>query len=495
MIDRKMLYHSAVVLSFLQQIQGLISPFHETSSPRSRPLEAVPQRYRIERAQQKFLRIRPRNARGSRRLLELQTAVVSMVKTLPNGKNSSIDLHSMIHFGDEEYYSYFNNQDEFKYDNVFYELIVPQKLLHTNPDGSQSLKSVVGPPRNDKNTANSYGLKCQLDVISYTKHNWIHCDTTREEFIETTSTSSNEISSGDLSIWSLASTAAAPFTQYTSALLGPSTPSTVGSELLSVPSLRLFSNLFLEGGSLATLFRLLLWIFSPAPEVSILLLDWSSIVEPKPSGIGFSNVFIPVIESLITGNLSEARKLVFAQLLVSGQTAGGRDVNLVRKRNFITMTKLGKYIEGREGSFAILYGALHCQELQRELQKLGYSISEKNWRTAWTVSVPTLGSVSSGEFQSSQRGYGGKIWGAFAMQNSPDEIAIGLVAVPLYLMIGGYDWLGTLNNLAHCLDGGAFDDGLLIVVFYLMRHIALYLGLAKFAVNWDGEERLFEVED
>jgi hypothetical protein len=470
---------------------------HQTSSPLG-VLRAIPDRHWNDKREQKFLRIRYRNARGSRRILELQTAVVTMSKTLPNGKTSVIDLHSMLHFGDEQYFSFYSNDEYFKYEKVFYELLVSEDLLETNSDGSQSLKPADGknpicPPPSDKNTATSYGLTCQLDVIDYTKKNWIHCDATREEYQDIISASSGSPDE-PLSIWALASTATAPISQYTSALIRPFTPSTVGSELLRFSSMRLFTNLFLEGSALATLFRLLLWTFSPSPEVSILLLDWSSLVEPKPTGLGFSTVFIPVLESLVTGHIAEARRLVFAQLLVSSQTSGGRDENIVKRRNTIALRKLKTYLSQDDESVAVLYGAMHCPELQSSLQRMGYGVVSKDWRTAWSVSVPVFGTDST-DLKPGRKTYGGKLWGSFAMSTDPKEIGIGLVLVPLYLIVGGCDWLGTCKEVAHSLDHGTLIDALLLAFFYLMRHIALYLGLAKFAVNWDGDKSLFEAEE
>ena len=92
-----------------------------------------------------------------------------------------------------------------------------------------------------------------------------------------------------------------------------------------------------------SVFRLLLWIFSPSPEVSILLLDWSSLIDPKPTG-GMSPVFNPVLRSIVNGNWMEAKRLVFAQLLVSGQTAGGQDLVLVKGRNDVAMDVLKRTV-------------------------------------------------------------------------------------------------------------------------------------------------------
>ncbi len=488
----------------------------------------------------KYIRIQPRNVRGNRRIYELQTAVTTLAKTTPStGETSVIDLHSQLHFGDESYFTFYNDDKAFhtQYDHIFYELIVSDKLLQTNAtDGTRYLEPVssstsssrsgivrnrnpVAPPLSDENTADSYGLTCQLNVIDYTKEKWIHCDATREEYQSITSEGQNPNDASNNNnngtpIWAVASTATAPIQEYISALYRPITPSTANLDLSKLSSTRLFSNLFLEGNSLATLFRLLLWTFSPSPEVSILLLDWSSLINPKPTG-GVSPVFIPVMESLLSGNLNEARKLVFAQLLVSGQTSGGRDLNLVKRRNDVAIEKLMRTVNADidekktdaspvpvpalgSKKNALLYGAMHCQDLQSRFEKMGYQLRKVEWRTAWSVSVPTFGSAADMTTDNdtttrtrNSSSVGGLSWGNFALTSDPKDIAIGLVVVPVYLLIGGLDWLGTAQDIALSIDQGAILDGFFIGTFYLMRHLAMYLGLSKFVVSWDGEANLF----
>lgn len=458
----------------------------------------------------KYIRIQPRNVRGNRRAFELQTAVTTLSKVLPNGDVSAIDLHAQLHFGDDVYFQLYNEENfQSKYDQVFYELIVSEDMMQVNSNGSRYLaplqnspsknKNPIAPPPTDENTANSYGLNCQLNEIDYTKENWIHCDTTREEYHKIISDSNPDKSKinsiTNTPIWALASTATAPIQEYTSALFRPFTPSTANgnpNNASGFSSQRLFSNLFLDGDALARFFRVLLWSFSPSPEVSILLLDWSSLVDPKPTGM-ISPIFIPVMQAILTGNLQEARRLVFAQLLVSGQTSGGRDLLLVRKRNSVALQKfLGSIDEHEKSKNAMLYGAMHCKDLQSRFEKLGYSVSNVEWRTAWSVSVPTFGSGNMEEPTVSFAANKDKrSWGNFAMPVDPTDLGIGLVLVPLYLIIGGFDWIGTVKDIAQSLDGGSVVDSFAIAIFYLMRHLAMYLGLSKFVVEWDGEVKLF----
>mmetsp|Transcript_173 Transcript_173/g.254 ORF Transcript_173/g.254 Transcript_173/m.254 type:complete len:373 (-) Transcript_173:13-1131(-) len=332
---------------------GLISSLSSTNL-RMSPSNKSRNRFFTRKNPLKFLRIRPRRSRNNKqRTFELQTAVATLAKKLDDGTEIVVDLHAQLHFGEKGYFEFYNdkNFDE-KYDNIFYELIVSNDLLYTEKDGTRRLLPVrrdlrsnnpnpISPPPSDESTASSYGLTCQINGIDYTKPHWIHCDVTREEYLSFLS-SPNPIASNSMQpIWALSSTSMSPIQEYASALVRPSTPSSAKSSTSQFSSTHLFSNLFLPGANLASVLRILLWVLSPSPEVSILLLDWSSIVNPKPSGM-ISPIFVPCLESLLSGNLLNARKLIFAQLLVSGQTAGGQDLNLVRRRNSVALDTLSK---------------------------------------------------------------------------------------------------------------------------------------------------------
>jgi len=229
--------------------------------------------------------------------------------------------------------------------------------------------------------------------------------------------------------------------------------------------------------------------------------------------------------------------LVFAELLVSGQTVGGREVLVVKRRNGVALKILMDSIEGceverredaedgiRKGrsddsssisrrNYALLYGAMHCQDLQSRLEKMGYVLTNVEWRNAWSVTVPSLGiqkwmtvtkDVAVGQSPDGGGREGGKerdtdlpLTPTADFVSTNDNNAdgsigvIGLVVVPLYLLVGGLDWLGTVQDIASLLDARLWGDSIAIAIFYLMRHVALYLGLAKFVVEWDGEDALF----
>mmetsp|Transcript_21358 Transcript_21358/g.31695 ORF Transcript_21358/g.31695 Transcript_21358/m.31695 type:complete len:602 (-) Transcript_21358:220-2025(-) len=473
--------------------------------PKIKPLTLTTLKNEIPR----YIRIQPRTYRGNRRKFELQTAVTTFEKRIQNSENQNmetvtVDLHAQVHFGDPSYFNMYNDDAIFssKYDRVHYELVVDESMLQsveggstTNADSGKKRRRLlpmedgrnpIMPSQRDSQTAAQYGLSCQVDTINYGKNDkWIHADFTREEFArETAKPRNNNVNADSTSnIFTLASTATAaatslPGAEVFAALFRPATPST---PVTSRVTRRLFSNLFLPGDSFASAMRALLWTAVPCPEVSVLLLDWSSLL-PRPGG-GLSAVAVPVLECLLTGNLMEARRLVFSQMIVSGQSAeenSDRAENvIVGRRNARALDVLTRSIE-QDGcrKNALLYGGMHCRDLHRRLRDLGFVPKQTVWRTAWSVDVPSFGTGSNER--------GGVMSPAFAASSSLAAIAAGLVAVPLYLAIGGLDWIATVRDVTASIGEGQVSDGMLEVILYLVRHVALYLGLAKFVVEWDG---------
>mmetsp|Transcript_11159 Transcript_11159/g.22834 ORF Transcript_11159/g.22834 Transcript_11159/m.22834 type:complete len:624 (+) Transcript_11159:127-1998(+) len=512
----------------------------------------------------RYVRIEPKGAesQGSnkKRRYEIQTAVTTFTKVDPaTGKCvATVDLHSQLHFGTPAYYSYYNDpigntrsssyyggadDDGFatRYDRTHYELVVSQDMIDARSGGdggidtcsplrrirpmAGGLSPVMASPA-DQSTARAYDLRCQADMINYAQPNWVNADLTREEFVAETQKVEAAVVEGRANddsrfstlqqqqqkaqqqepLWALASTAAVyPGSELVSALLRPSTPSTgSGGSLGTSVTRRLFSNLFLPGDALAGLIRAILWLAVPAPEVSVMLLDWSSL-SPKPTG-GISPIALPVMECLLSGNVGEARKLVFGQMVVSGQAAdasiqrsGGSSSAaaesasvLIGKRNERAIDVLQTSIE-RDGCQrnALLYGASHCLDLQRRLEGLGFVPVKTEWRTAWSVDVPPFGLGRGGKNNAN----GSSLIPAFvsdlSSSSASNGIAVALVVLPLYLAVGGFDWVATIGEVGGALGRGEVGDGILEAFLYLVRHVALYLGLAKFVIEWDGQNTLF----
>ena len=426
-----------------------------------------------------FLRIQSRTVRGSRQWFDLQTAVMTFSRMNENGEWQMIDLHAQLHFGEQDYFDFYNSKDFASlYDSIHYELLIDEGLMEFNQDGQRQLKStffshpILMASPSDQHTARQYGLVCQVDHINYSHPNWIHADMTRQEMMVVAKTTDTQqpmrILVSTKSTW--------PGAEAVSALFRPLTPSTP----INTPVVRrLFSNLFLPGNALTAVFRSLFWLSIPAPELFVMVLDWSSIL-PRPSG-GISQVALPVLESLLTGNLQEARKLVFGQIVVGGQQSSNEEELLIIKRNKKAVESIQQSLKNKKNRLAVMYGGMHCSDLKSRLIKLGFSPTETLWRTAWSVQVSSFGTANN---------YAGVIENITSVV-SPNTLAFGLVILPLYFLIGGMDWIATLQDVAQQIESGGFLDASIETLLYLVRHVFLYLSLAKFVVEWDGDQSLF----
>jgi len=98
---------------------------------------------------------------------------------------------------------------------------------------------------------------------------------------------------------------------------------------------------------------------------------------------------------------------------------------------------------------------------------------------------------------------------ASSQASSPGALAFCFIVLPLYLIVGGLDWISTVEsvlsaslspldvmggmNSVHNDNGNnnvivaIMTNGLDVVVelvLYVLRHALLYLGLAKFVIEW-----------
>ncbi len=495
-----------------------------------------------------YIRIQKRG-----RHYDVQTAVTTFRKKSGSANNSkdktTVELHSQIHFGDESYFNYFNDERQFGslYDKVLYELIVEDKFLQksNNKNVRTLLPTVdnlnpIAPTAADKNTASQYGLQCQVDGIQYCRENWIHADVTRQEFLDLLSNEEEEsqASTNDKQqqpLWALASTTSTyPNSEAFTALLRPLTTTTNSASVQLTR--RLFTHLFLPGDALSGWIRAILWFGVPAPELSILLVDWSSLSyigrgkrrrsqggndTSEDKGIApISPIAAPVLLSLLTGNWGTARRLVFGQVLVGGQSSEDTSKNgvLIEKRNEHAMNVLRETLrmesekeDDHNGSrIALLYGAGHCRDLHGRLEEEGYMPVRTEWRTAFRASAPKWGDyfnvdrdfskanksaegISSGTSLSSLSQFGEGVISSLST-SALESAAVGLVVLPLYLLIGGIDWVSTLQELGSAFENGQYLDALAGAILYLVRHVALYVGLSKFVIDWGGDNSIVEEE-
>lgn len=518
-----------------------------------------------------YIRIQKRG-----RHYDVQTAITTFQKKGNSHDNTRVttttdvvDLHSQIHFGDVSYFNYFNDEGQFGslYDKVLYELIVEDKFLNaaSNNTNVRTLLPTadnlnpIAPTAADRNTASQYGMQCQVDGIQYCRENWIHADVTRQEFLNIlskeeeeggrTETSSNNQQQQKQPLWALASTASTyPGSEAFTALLRPLTTTTNSAS--AHLTRRLFTHLFLPGDALSGWIRAILWFGVPAPELSILLVDWSSLSyigrgkrrrqsrrggasggsnDTAEDGIApISPIAAPVLLSLLTGNWGTARRLVFGQVLVGGQSSEDTSKNgvLIEKRNEHAMNVLRETLllesdrdDDYDGSaernkrIALLYGAGHCRDLHGRLEAEGFIPVRTEWRTAFRASVPKWGdyfnvdrdfakknavateATTAGTSLSSELNRFGEGIISSLSTSALESAAVGLVVLPFYLIIGGLDWVSTLQELGLALENGQYLDGIADMILYLVRHVALYVGISKFVIDWGGDNNgIFEEE-
>ncbi|KAL7469917.1 hypothetical protein ACHAXS_010166 [Conticribra weissflogii] len=541
-------------------LTSLASSVSDDNAAKTRPSAAISIRQRPS-AKNSWLDRRNKNLSASPlpyvriqkrgRHYDVQTAVTTFQKpSAPGEIPISVDLHAQIHFGDDSYFQHFNDPSNFEslYDKVLYELIVEDAMLSSDP-GLRRLIPLEGhvnpiaPTASDRSTAAQYGLKCQVDAIRYCRDNWVHADLTREEFLSrmtpgrptAPAPSSNAAAAAKPPLWALASTTATyPGSEFLTALLRPLAPTNASNS--AALTRRLFSHLFLPGDALSGWIRAALWCGVPSPELSIMLVDWSSLSysygRRRRSGEGvrgtvaggsvapISPIAAPVLLSLLTGNWGTARRLVFGQVLVGGQSNADTSKNgvLIRARNQRAMEVLRTTLETMEPleeggddeprkRIALLYGAAHCRDLHRRLvEEEGMVPVRTEWRTAFRATAPRWGDYFEMEpFVATSKGVASGLTasssdlaklGEDVMKSmsvsTMESVAVGLVVLPLYLLIGGLDWVSTVGDLGSALDGGLYADGLAAVFLYLLRHVALYVAISKFVVDWGGNDGVFE---
>jgi hypothetical protein len=398
---------------------------------------------------------------------QMQTAVT----TFQRGKNETVELHAQLHFGDKEYFDFYNSPEfQEPLDNVHYELLVDDDLLeYQQEQGHWRLQTPIMASPNDLNLARQYGWECQANQVDYTNPKWIHADLSRQEFLKLT----DKEESGGQPLWKVASPqSSSAAAEAVSALL-------VGPPALSYKTRflkrRLFTNLFLSGNSLANALRAALWMTVPAPELSIILLDWSSLLKggsgSNPSAL--SEVAVPILSSMVKLDIAQIRRFLFGQVLISTNSPKKKVLLddqgwslLVTKRNDHALDVLQKTLSessSRRTSTcsgdihtALLYGSSHCPDLHAKLSSIGFSPTKTTWRTAWSV-----------------------------QEREEDTILPALGgALVLYLVVGALDWVGMMGDVSQdWVDGNYIDSGL-VGGLYLVRHVLLYMGLSKFLVDW-----------
>jgi hypothetical protein len=400
--------------------------------------------------------------------LRLQTAVTTWTKEQGDQK---LFLHAQVHVGSQEYYDYYRTDPSFLLDStttlVLYELLVDDTLLtydgNVKGDALGRIMHQVQASAQDQALAQQYGWVCQANVIDYARRNWYHADFTRQEYYSAQQQSRRRYNDPGDRHGAVNEAATALF-------VGPPLSSNRASRR------RIFTNLFLPGNSLALFLRAILWVAVPSPELSILLLDWSSTWQQeegsaKASKGQISPIAKAVLQSIAYGKWNVARQLVFGQVLIAGHKAGAAGLGAtdpetasMGERNDRALAAADQVFRTANGNsddgvvVHLLYGCNHCPDLHQKLQARGFTCQGVNWRTVWTASI-------GGDAKTTATNNGGTQWKTLT--------AIGVVG---YLGIDGADWISTLHDILSAPDAAT---GGLATLLYLLRHLGLYLGLSK----------------
>lgn len=395
----------------------------------------------------------------------LQTAVTTWQNPSTGQK---VELHAMVHFGDKEYYQEYNknndNDDALQDRNnriVLYELLLDDTILLTSSDGFRRVAQPLGASLADQQTAARYNWACQVDVLDYQQPHWRHADWTRGEFQQALQKGrGNKAAASVEPLWQQVSSPSAATEVATALFVGPPTMSDKDSRR------KLFSNLFLPGSSLASALRLALWMTVPAPELSILLLDWSSTTSSRNVWqASWSPIVRFLLQALQQARLDVIQRLAFGQVLLTGSRPttttsspdGVAQSLLIQGRNQQALKVLDQTLaQDKDADVALLYGSSHCPDLSQGLRQRGFVFQSTNWRTAWSVELNN--------------------------NNNDSPAPLWLIPATLYLAASGADWLASWQAV-----GSAGDDPsqiLLLAGAYGVRHVLLYLGISKVVLDW-----------
>jgi len=447
-------------------------------------------------------------------LWEMQTAFA----TFRRG-DQTVELHAQQHYGDEAYFRYWNSGEAFgeRHDRVLFELLVGDDLLEDGRGGFRRVARSIAASPGDRRFGRDLGLECQASVIDYTNHEWVHADLSREEFTarlaannQNNNDNNNNNGNGDTTtpLWKLASPESSSTAAEAVAALVVGPP-TLDYSNKNARKRRLFTNLFLPGGSLAFALRAILWMTVPAPELSIVLLDWSSLLKggsskwsnskfPKPSKpnnpSALSELALPILKSLVGFDIGQMRRFLFGQVVLSSKSSNNNNNDpssswslLVIDRNDHALGVLERTLgEESVGSVALLYGSSHCPDLHAKLLKTGFEHTETEWRTAWSVQESNGGSGAAAVTGGAAAARGEDDGTRGGRGVPPAQLGVFLV---VYLIVGALDWVGIVGDTASLLLDSSYLDALAEAALYLARHVLLYLGLSKFLIDWTNADQ------
>lgn len=116
------------------------------------------------------------------RPLAMQVAIVRYRPAAPRDGVAPVvvDLVGAVHVGDADYYAELNKRFE-AYDSLLYELVAPQGTI-IEPGTKASNRHALGALQNGMK--NMLELEHQLELVDYTKDNFVHADMSPDEFFD-----------------------------------------------------------------------------------------------------------------------------------------------------------------------------------------------------------------------------------------------------------------------------------------------------------------------
>ncbi|MCB0344420.1 MAG: hypothetical protein KDD66_04860 [Bdellovibrionales bacterium] len=123
-----------------------------------------------------FMRV-AKNASGEP--VSLETSIVHYVPASGRSGYPKVDLISAVHIGEGSYYAALNKRFA-KYDAVLYELVAPKGTVPIKGEGEP--RSIISSFQ--LGLTNLLGLEFQLDKVDYSAANFVHADTSPEEFTQ-----------------------------------------------------------------------------------------------------------------------------------------------------------------------------------------------------------------------------------------------------------------------------------------------------------------------
>jgi len=128
-----------------------------------------------QETEEKFIRV----ARDEdERPTAMQTAIVTYQGKSKDGRPLTVDLIGAVHVGDKKYYETLNKEFE-KYDALLFELVAPEGMEIPRGGGAGS-GHPIGLLQNGMKGI--LELEHQLEIVDYTKDNFIHADMSPEDF-------------------------------------------------------------------------------------------------------------------------------------------------------------------------------------------------------------------------------------------------------------------------------------------------------------------------